>query len=76
MTRQVNSMVKYRISVSEMVDGHWRKVYRTGRAKVLEFGFQMQLGDIGYDLEVIADDHGAYAPGTTIRAFSHNVSAI
>ena len=74
MAYKTNDVVTFQIRVPEMVDGHWRHVYRTGRAKVLDYGFQMQLGDTGYDLEVISEDKGAYAPGTTVRAFSHSVS--
>jgi hypothetical protein len=73
MAYTVNTEVKYRVQVSDLIDGVWKQVYRTGVARVIEYGFQMQLGDMGYNLEVISEDNGAYTKGITIRAYSHNV---
>lgn len=74
MAYATETLVKYRIQVSEIMDGRWVQVYRTGLAKVLEFGFQMQLGQNGYNLEVVSDNDGAWTTGTTVRAFNGSVS--
>lgn len=64
----------FTIRVSDLVDGRWQDVYKTGTAEVVNKGFQMQLGDNGFCLKVLESAH--YATGTIIYAYSHSVRGI
>jgi hypothetical protein len=50
--------------------GQWGRTRVTGRGRLIESGFIMQLGCSGYQVSVTESDH--YAPGTLVAFFNHS----
>jgi len=71
MPAAVGSIVKFSFMGLIEVPAGFENVEFSGKAEVLEFGFQMQLGTSGYSLKVV--ESARYAAGTIIKVFPGSV---